>query len=83
MINERALRQTLVWLTEQAKLHHEILSCVMDEVAALRQTVRGLDPTFDDVFRERKADFSSAGMRQVAEQEFDDLIRRLKGGEVC
>ena len=83
MINENVLRSVLIALAEQAKTQHEILSHVMDDVAALRQSVRGLDPTFDDIFRERKADLSSAAMRRVAAQQFDDLIRRLTDGEVC
>ncbi len=83
MINENALRDVLIALAEQAKTQHDVLSHLMDEVAALRQAVQGLDPTFDDVFRERKADLTSARMRRLAAQQFDDLIRRLKVGEVC
>jgi hypothetical protein len=55
----------------------------MDEVAALRETVRGLDPTFDDVFRNRKADASSAELRKLAGQQFDGLIQQLKAGLIC
>jgi hypothetical protein len=83
MINENALRDVLIVLLQQVKIQHEVLSRVMDEVAALRQTVRGLDPTFDDVFRERKSDLSSVAMRKAAAQQFDDLIRRVNDGEVC
>jgi hypothetical protein len=83
MINENALRDVLIALAEQAKTQHDVLSHVMDEVAALRQTVQGLDPTFSDVLRERTADLSSAQMQRLAAQQFDDLTRRLKDGEVC
>jgi hypothetical protein len=44
MVNEGALRDTLIILAENVRKHHEILSLAMDEVASLRETVRGLDP---------------------------------------
>lgn len=65
------------------KTQQDVLSRVMDEVAALRETVRGLDPTFDDVFRNRKADASSAELRKLAGQQFDGLIQQLKAGLIC
>jgi hypothetical protein len=83
MINETKLRDTLIILAENVKKHHEILSLVMDETAALRETVRGLDPTFDDVFEKQKADLSSAEFRRQAAQLYDDLIQLLKAGLVC
>jgi hypothetical protein len=51
--------------------------------AALRETVRGLDPTFDDVFRNRKADLSSVEFRRQSDEIFGALIQLLKNGAVC
>jgi hypothetical protein len=83
VINETALRDTLIILAENVKKHHEILSLAMDEIAALRETVRALDPTFDDVFRNRKADLSSVEFRRQSAEIYDGLIRLLKSGAVC
>jgi hypothetical protein len=83
MINESKLRDTLIILAENVRKHHEILSLAMDEVAALRETVRGLDPTFDDVFRNRKADLSSVEFRRQSDEIFGALIQLLKNGAVC
>jgi hypothetical protein len=83
MINESKLRDTLIILAETVRKHHEILSLAMDEVAALRETVRGLDPTFDDVFRNRKADLSSVEFRRQSDEIFGALIQLLKNGAVC
>jgi hypothetical protein len=83
MLNETALREVLLVLTEHAKTQQDVLSHVMDEVAALRETVRGLDPTFDEVFRSRKSDLSSVQLRQLAAEQYADLIRQLKSGLVC
>jgi hypothetical protein len=82
MINEAKLRETLIILAENLKTQHDTLSHAMDEIAALRETVRGLDPTFDDVFRNRKADLSSAELRQQAAELFDRLIQLLRSGVV-
>ena len=53
MIQEGALREVLIALTKNGKMHTEQLMKLKDEVAALRETVRGLDPTFDDVLKEK------------------------------
>ena len=82
MINEPKLRDCLIILAENVKKHHEVLSLAMDEIAALRETVRGLDPTFDEVFRDRKADLSSAEFRRQSAEIFDALIQLLKTGFV-
>ena len=83
MINEAKLRQTLIILADSVKKQHDALWAAMDEILALRQTVRGLDPTFDDVFRQRKADLSSAEFRAEMSKLYDDLIHILKSGDVC
>jgi hypothetical protein len=42
-IHEAMLRDSLVTLAEQLKLQYVMLSASLDEVAALRETVKGLD----------------------------------------
>ena len=78
MINENVLRDALVALAQQCKTQQDVLSHVMDEVAALRETVRGLDPTFSDVLNQQRQNQSSADIRLASNQLFDDLIQRLK-----
>jgi type IV secretory pathway VirD2 relaxase len=85
MINESALRETLVSLAEDCKSMCEQQISLQVEVAALRETVRALDPTFSDNFEARK----KAAKGKVSElfahalEVYDVLIERLKGGDIC
>jgi hypothetical protein len=85
MINEEALRDALLALAEQHKTNYLMLSALMNEIAALRETVRGLDPTFTEVLEDRRAKSQEAGREILREQImfFDQIISRLKNGEVC
>jgi hypothetical protein len=83
VINEKALRDALLALAEQNRTQYEALSYVIDEVAALRESVRGLDPTFSEVLDSQRKNQSSDAMRTLALQQFDEIIRRLRDGEVC
>lgn len=49
MVNEPALRDALLALVTQGRASYVMLSALMNELASLRETVRGLDPTFGDV----------------------------------
>jgi hypothetical protein len=83
MINEPALRETLISLADLCKTQYAMLSVMMDEVAALRETVRGLDPTFSDVLEQKRKDQSSETIRLAALQGYNGIIRGLKDGNVC
>jgi hypothetical protein len=85
MINEEALRDALLSLAEQHKTNYVVLSAVLNEVAALRETVRGLDPTFTEVLEDRriKSQEESRELTGMQIALFDEIIRRLKNGEVC
>jgi outer membrane protein TolC len=83
MINEPALRDALLALAEQCKTQYFGLSLLIDEIAALRETVRVLDPTFDEVLRKKREEAASDDIRKAAIQQFDEIIQRLKDGEVC
>lgn len=54
MVDESLLRDTLVQLAIGVKKNYLMLSATLDELAAVRETVRGLDPTFSDVLQERQ-----------------------------
>ena len=53
-INQAHLRDTLIALARDGKMHTEMLWKIMDEVHALRATVRDLDPTFAEVLKRKR-----------------------------
>jgi ribosomal protein L16 Arg81 hydroxylase len=83
MINEPALRDALLALAEQNKLEYVMLSTMLDELAALRETVRGLDPTFSEVLEQKRKENSTVQERIAILRMLNEIIRRLKAGEVC
>jgi len=83
MINESALRETLISLADLCKTQYATLSLVMDEVAALRETVRGLDPTFSEVLEKQRKGQSSDAIRVAALQGYNAIIQGLESGLVC
>jgi hypothetical protein len=85
MINEAALRDALIAIAIGQKASAEQFFSLAVEVAALRDTVRSLDPTFSETFEFRKQE-----KRNLASPDFlavtglcDEIIRQLKAGEVC
>lgn len=82
-INQFELRATLIALAKDGKLHMEMIWKANEEIAALRETVRGLDPTFDDVLkRKKKQEANPAKLREIVAL-YDDIIARLRAGSVC
>ena len=83
MINETALRETLVSLAELNKHQYLLFSSVLDELVALRETVRGLDPTFGDVMDDRRKKQEDSSKQIVSDQLglYDGIIQKLKTGE--
>ena len=85
MINETALRETLVVLAMQLKENHIAIFSVLGELASLREAVRGLDPTFEEVIEKTRKE-TREKMRvdfQSHLQVYDSLIQQLKAGGVC
>jgi hypothetical protein len=85
MINENALRDVLQALAEQQKTQYVMISSVLNEVDTLRETVRGLDPTFADVLEQKRLEAvqKQAAIVKIVIQQFDEILRRLNAGEVC
>jgi hypothetical protein len=56
-----------------------------NEIAALRETVRGLDPTFREVLEVKRDESEAIGERHIhnAIAEYDQIVQRLKDGYVC
>jgi hypothetical protein len=84
MINESALRDALPALAQQSRMLYELLSAVLNEVAALRDTVQGLDPTFSDVMEQKRIESALKQAQFVKLQLalFDQIIEQLKNDVV-
>ncbi|HEX4075918.1 MAG TPA: hypothetical protein VHX49_11005 [Candidatus Acidoferrales bacterium] len=84
MIKESALRQTLLVLTDVAKGQYELIVSSMIELAALRETVRGLDPTFADVLATKREQALRNALPITPElvARLDELTRILKSEEI-
>jgi hypothetical protein len=85
MISENALRDALLAVTKQCRMNYVMISALVAELASLRKTVSGLDPTFGDVMEQKRLE--SAKINAPLEREvlvvYDDILRRLDNGEVC
>jgi hypothetical protein len=85
MINENALKDVLLALVEQQKIQYVGYSAALDELAALRETVKGLDPTFLDVIEQKRKESAAATEEIVRLQVklFDAILQRVKAGYIC
>ncbi len=85
MINENALREKLLALVDQEKKNYEMISVLVNEVLALRETVANLDPTFHEVLADRrpKIEKESLPSDTTVLNSFDELTRKLKARQVC
>ena len=84
MINEPKLRDALVALADNAKTQYVALCAVFDQVVALGETVKGIDPTFSAAIEDGRSKQAAAFAltRKEAIDGYDEIIRRLKAGEV-
>jgi hypothetical protein len=85
MIDESELRAALVANNEELKTQYIMISSVLAELAALRETVRGLDPTFGDVMEQKRRESAerNAPIVQSVIGGYDEKSRLLKDGLVC
>src|ERR1700746_1328047 len=80
MINENALRDALVNFAEISKRQDSLLVDLIGEIAALEQTIRGLDPTFAVTFAQRRKEAVQKALAssQTALAQHDQLIQKMK-----
>jgi hypothetical protein len=85
MINENALRDTLLSLAADTKANYVMISSMMNELAALREAVSTLDSKLADQVEQRSqaAAEKNAAMLEAGIARHDEIIRRLDVGEVC
>jgi hypothetical protein len=80
MINESELQETLIILVAFCKKTFDFSLQTLNELAAVRESVRGLDPTFSDVLSGHRKYYTESE-RATADQileDYDDLSRRLR-----
>lgn len=84
MTKEDSLREAMIALNEDAKNQYIMLSSILAELDALRETVRGLDPTFADVLEQKRQESAARTglIAQTAIALYDEKSRMLKDGEV-
>jgi len=78
------LKDALLTLAKQNETQYRMLSGMLNELVALRETVRGLDPTFSDVL-EGKRKRSQEDTKEVVTATLgllNQIIARLGAGEV-
>ncbi len=85
MINEVALRDTLLAFATENRSSYVMMSSLLNELAALRETVRALDPTFAEVLEQKRKHYekTNADIVQPLVAGYNEIIRRLEAGEVC
>jgi hypothetical protein len=85
MINDDALRETLIALAEQQEMHYKLHTAIIQELAALRDTVKALDPTFWETLQANRRLREQENLETVAavSRGLEETIRRLKAGLVC
>jgi hypothetical protein len=85
MINESQLKDVLMGLAMENRSAFIMTNAVLNELTALRETIRGLDPTFADVIEQKRIEAEARGAAQVARvlAGIDEMIESLKNGYVC
>jgi hypothetical protein len=77
MINEALLLDTLVGLTENTRVVFGSVYAIKSELVALRETVRGLDPTFGEVLDAKREKHPDEALLQSI-RLLDQAIQKLK-----
>ena len=91
MINETALRDVLIALADQNKGLHLTQSNLTKDLSILRETLRHMDSDgFDgglkrqtEAFSERANEKEGHAFPAQVSELYDEIIRRLRVGEVC
>jgi hypothetical protein len=85
MIDESALKETLLYLAEDSRTNYVMIASLTNEIASLREAVRGLDPTFHEVLEVKRDESQERGAEHIdnAIAQYDSIIQKLKEGYVC
>jgi hypothetical protein len=79
MIKETALRDALMAAINSSRSNYIMIAAMLNELAAVRETVRGLDPTFADVLAQKQAESAAATAQEVQQIVFgyDTILERF------
>jgi hypothetical protein len=85
MINEKNLRDALLSLIADQKSQYVVIASLMAELHALRETVRGLDPTFAEVLEQKRRQYSAENDSTVQSiiAGYGAKFEAVKNGYVC
>jgi hypothetical protein len=67
-MNETLLKRVVVCLADENRRQYLMISAVLNELAALRETVRVLDPAFAEILDVKRKDAGSSGDEVVSLQ---------------
>jgi hypothetical protein len=78
---EKNTRELFRFLLEWQKTHYLGLATMTAELTALRETVRGLDPTFSEIMDQKRiqeSEENSEAKQQIVD-DFERMLRVLDG----
>jgi hypothetical protein len=78
------LRAALAFTVRMLKSQARQISELSARIAVLAETVRGLDPTFDEVWESKKEDIGRmlSPSQQTLLDQYDELLRSIESGEL-
>jgi hypothetical protein len=84
MIDEPALQVTLLAAIKHMKAQYELITSLGNEIAAIRQTVARLDPTFGDVLKAKRNHYAEQSRQTIQETlaEYQELIEQIEAGNI-
>lgn len=84
MLNEQGVKDAIIELLEVAKSQTELLASTMAELAAVRNAIKPLDPTFEDNFAVRRRLALQKVLPLLSEPigRIETLIQRIHSGEI-
>jgi hypothetical protein len=79
-MNDAELREALIELAVLGKKTYEMAHTALEEVAAIREVVRPLDPAFTDLLPEKQKYYrdSTQRVRQEIVDQFESIVQRVR-----
>jgi hypothetical protein len=85
MLNEKALKDTLLAILKIMKSQTEVYVTLTIELAAVKDAIRASNPDFDDTLTKKRQQAGQNILRSVSgmTDHIDLLSQKLKAGEIC
>jgi hypothetical protein len=80
MINEKRLRELLIFSFESLQAQQKEISDLLSEVAALRDSLCAIGPKYGPILEEHRTHHHSLAkpLAALASQQYDELIHELR-----